>query len=249
MTRRETTYGGSASIVIIAILFLALMAALGVVFYQNFIQKPESTKQASNTSKTDNQSKTKTARIAYHSVIYALDYPENWKITTDKVGSDDSDSLLESSSGNVSLRFAISSNGVGGTCDKKSELKVSYYNAQPAINTRLNGQSLALVETMYDHVGGGYDYLIGMTEDSGATHAAIGDAYCTILYTGIASSLKLSDTEPGVVEQPLIIANINFPKLKNDKGPAAPDMQTIKTLMSSDDYKAAVKILESARKE
>ena len=251
MTRRENTAGGSASIVIIAILFLALMGTLGVVFYQNFVQKKSENRQVQMSSNVP-KSTLKTARVAYHSTIYALDYPENWKFTTKKVSEsmpDDSDSLAESPDGKVALRFAISSNGVGGTCDKKSGLNVSYYNVQSPISTKLNGQSLALVEAIYDHSGGGYDYIIGMTEDSGATHAAVGDSVCTVLYTGIASSLRMSDTQTGVVEQPLIIANIVFPKLKSDKAAAAPDMQTIKDLMNSDDYKAAVKILESARKE
>lgn len=249
MNKRERTRGGSASIVIIAILFVALMASLGVVFYQNFVEKPQEVKQPqenSNTQKPD----LKTERVAYHSTIYALDYPETWKFETKTVvnTTDDSELSVQSPNGKVKVRFAISSNGVGGTCDKNSSPKVTYYNVQPAINTQLNGQPLALVEVMYDYVDGGYDYLIGMTEDSGATHAAVGDSYCTVLYTGIASSLKFSDTNPKVVEQPLIIANILFPELKGDKA-AAPDMQTIKNLMNSDDYKAAVKILESARKE
>jgi len=220
------------------------------VFYQNFIQKKPETKQTQTISdvKTDTL---KTARVAYHSTIYALDYPEDWKFTSNRVGdsADDTDSLFESPDGKVSVRFAVSSNGIGGTCDESRAPKVAYYNVTPAINTRLNGQSLALVEAINDNAGGGYDYKIGMTEDSGATHAAEGDSICTVLYTGIASSLKLSDTKTGVVERPLIIANILFPTLKNDKGAAAPDKQTIKDLMSSDDYKAAVKILESARKE
>lgn len=226
------------------------MASLGVVFYQNFVQKKPETKQTETTAdvKTDTL---KTARVAYHSTIYALDYPEDWKFTSSKVenSADDTDSLFESPDGKVKVRFAISSNGIGGTCDESLAPKVAYYNVVPAINTRLSGQPLSLVETINDVAGGGYDYKIGMTEDSGATHAAEGDSICTILYTGIASSLKFSDTKTGVVEQPLIMANIVFPTLKNDKGAPAPDKQTIKDLMNTDDYKAAVKILESARKE
>jgi len=250
MNKRIATHGASASVIIIAILFLALMASLGVVFYQNFVQKKPDTKQTQTTSdaKTD---VLKTARVAYHSTIYALDYPENWKFTSSNVANsvDDTDSLFESPDGKVSVRFSVASNGIGGTCDENLAPKIAYYNVVPAINTRLNGQPLALVETINDVAGGGYDYKIGMTEESGATHAAEGDSICTILYTGIASSLKFSDTKAGVVEQPLIIANILFPTLNNDKGAPVPDQQTIKNLINTDDYKAAVKILESARKE
>jgi len=130
----------------------------------------------------------------------------------------------------------------------KSNLKISSYAIQPSANTNLTGQPTALVETMYDHENGGYDYHIGLTEDGGATHAAVGDAFCTVAFVGVASALQINDD--GTVKQPLIIAQISFPNLQNnDKGPASPDMQTIKDLMKSDDYKAAVKILESARKE
>jgi hypothetical protein len=247
MNKREKMNGGSASIVIIAILFLGLMAALGVVFYQNFIEKKADTKQTQTTSKSSTQTTLKTSRIAYNSAIYALEYPETWKYEPAEA-SGSSSLHIQSPDKGVDVHLMVSSGGIGGTCDLKSDLKISSYTVQPSVNTKLTSQPIALVETMYDHENGGYDYHIGLTEDGGATHAAVGDAFCTVAFVGVASALQLNDD--GSVKQPMIIADITFPKYENnDKGPASPDMQTIKTLMSSDDYKAAVKILESARKE
>ncbi|HTJ73017.1 MAG TPA: hypothetical protein VL481_00310 [Verrucomicrobiae bacterium] len=247
MKKHISTRGGSASIVIIAVLFLALMASLGVVFYQNFIQKKPETSQTQQQSKKSTEQTLKTSRIAFHSTIYALDYPETWKYTPYEAAGN-SGLHIKSPDEKVDVRISISSGGIGGTCDLKSNLKISSYAIQPSANTNLTGQPTALVETMYDHENGGYDYHIGLTEDGGATHAAVGDAFCTVAFVGVASALQINDD--GTVKQPLIIAQISFPNLQNnDKGPASPDMQTIKDLMKSDDYKAAVKILESARKE
>jgi hypothetical protein len=67
-----------------------------------------------------------------------------------------------------------------------------------------------------------------------------------VAHVGTAANVILNGS---TIQQPAVFAKIVLPKLKSDQGPASPDMQTIKNIMNSDDYKAAVKILESARKE
>jgi hypothetical protein len=246
VTRREKTVGGSASIVIIAILFLALMATLGVVFYQNFIQKPESTKQTSNTSKTDNQVKTKTERVAFNNMIYAVDYPESgWDVTATP-GKQSSDLVATNKSGDVTVSLHLSGMSEGLPCNTTDGLQISDYTVSSATAQNLVGSPLYLVEAIYDHQGGGYDYTIGLVPDSGDTHSAVGATYCDVAHVGTAANVILNGS---TIQQPAVFAKIVLPKLKSDQGPASPDMQTIKNIMNSDDYKAAVKILESARKE
>lgn len=253
MNKRIATHGASASVIIIAILFLALMASLGVVFYQNFIAKPVDKNDTSQTDTTDDTSANiATKRLAFNNAIYAFDYPKTWTVTTMPMqGSKKGGSITSftNSSKTVDVTFSISeADGVGGSCNPNTDQKISSYNVSADSNTKLTEQPLSLVEAMYDYKGGGYQYNIGLSPDGGETHAAVGDPFCAISNTFFASLAQY--TEEGVLQRPSISMTIQFPTLPNkDKGPASPDMQTIKNLTNSDDYKAAVKILESARKE
>jgi hypothetical protein len=244
MKRNNET--GSLHAVIIAVLFVALMATLGVVFYQNFVAKkadvtPKETKTTVKTS-TD-----ETARVAFNSNIYALDHPSNWKAT--QTSQNGSTLLVENPQKTVRVKFVVSEGGIGGTCDQNATAKITSYTIKNNVNTRLTGESLSLVEALYDHDVGGYDYHIGLTEDGGATHASVGEAFCNVAFVGVASTPKFAE-DGKTLQRPLIVAEVSFPKLGTMKEkPAAKDMQTIKDLMATSDYKAAVKILESARKE
>jgi hypothetical protein len=247
MKKRENTYGGSASIVIIAILFVALMATLGVVFYQNFIQKPQETKQTQTTSSKDNKTVTKTARVTFDNTIYAMDYPEaGWSVVSKSA---DSGSYIElvNTAGTVRSYLEVSPTQSKDVCDTKNGLQISDYAVSPSsVVTKLTSQPLFLVEALTDALDGGYQYVVGLIPEGGETHASIGASHCEVAGVGTAAGL-VSDGK--VTKQPAITARITFPKLPTGSKAAAPDMQTIKGLMNSDDYKAAVKILESARKE
>ena len=238
---------GSLHAVIIAVLFVALMAALGIVFYQNFVAKKTDDTQKKTTQTTPKTSTDKTTRVAFNSDIYALNYPNGWKVT--QTPDNGSTLFIDSPQGTVRVKFVLSEGGVGGTCDQNASAKITSYSIQNGVNKSLTGESLSLVEALYDHDAGGYDYHIGLTQDGGATHASVGDAFCNVAYVGVASTPKFSD-DGKTLQQPLTIAEVTFPKLGNGaEKPAAKDMQTIKDLMVSSDYKAAVKILESSRKE
>lgn len=243
MRSRQT---GSAHIAIIIVLIIALFAALGIVFYQNFIAKNGTQSSTDHTTQQVKKDTVKTARMAFDGIIYALDYPNTWTVKTTRAdGTSNASTLLTSPSQTVQVKFDITSGGIGGMCDPNSGLKVSYYKIYPSAAPKLTGQPLYVVETMYDAPDGGYFYNIGLTLDGGATHASIGDSYCNIVPVGIASSLVMDN---GKVISPLIVANISFPKLTKDAHPVS-EMQPIKDLLKTDDYKAAVKILGSARKE
>lgn len=234
---------GSAHVVVIIILIIALFAALGVVFYQNFIVKKDvHTNMPMAPAPKDT---TKTVRVAFQSTIYALDYPKDWTVKSDTPNLGDTTTTLVSTDGTVQVRFAISQGGIGGMCDTKDGQKISYYNVLPASNTKLTDQALALVEAIYDAEGGGYRYGIGLTQDGGATHAAVGDSHCNVVPVGVASSVLVNNN---TIVRPTIVATIEFPKLTKNGAPVS-EMQPVKDLMASDDYKAAIKILESARKE
>lgn len=249
--KRNVSQAGSLSAIIIAVLFIALMATLGVVFYQNFIQeKPKATPQQTAHEPTGDTMKT--ARVAFGNDIYALDYPDNWKETKTPTKTDaavkGTELVLTSPSGKVAVKFVVDQATIDTTCDKADGRKISYYNVAGDANVKLTGIPLSMVETLYDHTGGGYDYLVGLTQEGGATHASVNNTHCNITLVGLASTYHAATNAKPM--QPLILAQVIFPELPvKDEKPAAPDMQTIKELIATDEYKLALKALESARKE
>lgn len=247
MNKREKTRGGSASVVIIAILFVALMASLGVVFYQNFIQKPQQDKPMPTVSNTEDETTTKTARVTFDNAIYDMDYPAaGWSVVS-KSADSGSHIELTNAAGTVRALLEVSPTQPKDTCDGKDGLQISDYTvSETPVVTKLTGQPLYLVEALTDALGGGYQYVVGLIPEGGETHASVGASHCEVAGVGMASQLIMNG---GTMSQPAITVRLTFPELPTTPKAAAPDRQTIKNLMNSDDYKAAVKILESARKE
>lgn len=246
---RRELQRGQGHIVLIIILFLLLMAALGVVFYQNFIAK--SSTSADHTANTAQKATTVLTQIAFNSAIYELDSPSGWMVKTDPIPESHAGGTVTTITNNaqtIQVKFAISELGVSQTCDSSDGLTISYYNVDSTPITHLTDESLYLVETMSDNAGGGYQYKIGLTPDGGDTHTAVGDTHCNIAHVSQASTAFLS-TVDGSITKPAIAATIEFPKLPTSPKPAAADMQQIKDLMNTNDYKQAVKTLESARKK
>ena len=238
---------GSIAAIVIGVLVVALSAALGILFYQNFIARPA---QPVETSPTAQEASPRKKQAAFGGVIYELTYPANgWTANTtpiegSKVGG--SDTYFVNIDGTVRVRFSLSDTGTGGACDPNDKRRISYYTVDTGSpNTQLTDESLYLVETIYDSTKGDYRYSIGLTPDGGATHAAVGQSPCNVRSVGVASNVVL---DGDVVKQPTILAQITFPKL-DEKDAEQADMQPIKDMTATDEFKQAVAILQSARKK
>lgn len=243
---RRNELGISGSIVIIFVLFLALMGTLGLVFYQNFIEKKPVEPQSTNSANKTQSPQLTTARIAYNSTIYDVDYPAGWTVlpmTTQTA----STLTLTSGSGEARVNLSFSSTPAANTCDPTDGLQIHDYSVDTTnVVKSLTSTPVYLVEAIYDAPGGGYQYTIGLVPYGGDTNASLNTSHCTVSHVGIAASVLMNRQ---AVVHPTVLATITFPKLPAAPKAAAPDMQTIKALINSDDYKAAVAIIESARKE
>jgi len=242
---------GSAHVIVIVLLIVALLGTLGFVFYQNFIAKKQDapTKQTT-VVQTDT---TATSQVAFNSAIYEMDHPKTWKMSDDttmkSLGADTASILsLENEAKTVRVLLRVSDKQVTPTCDNTSGLKVSYYNVSHQAVTKLTDETLYLVEAMTDHTGGGYDYQVGLTPEGGDTHSAVGDPHCNVMHVGVAATTLFAANGKDIVH-PAVEAMIEFPKIKNTPDVAVKEMQPVKDMLASDDYKAAVKIIESARKK
>lgn len=238
---------GSLHAVVIAVLFVSLMAALGVVFYQNFVAKKEVVIEQPKAQ----EEKPLIERIAFNSEIYSLEYPKDWKVTTKETeGANGKATIVTNKNKTVEVVFIIADTTSSDPCDVNDGLKISAYNVDQSPVTKLTSAPLYHVETIFDVQGGGYFYTIGLVPDGGSTHAAIGESRCNVQLVGLASA---SVVQNGKIVTPHISANIIFPGLlpKDDiaRTIAVKDMKQIKDMMNTDEYKTAVKILKSARKE
>lgn len=242
---KRSSQKGSAHAIVIVLLIVALLGALGFVFYQNFIQKPVETTSVQS-DKDAQPSEVKNQRVAFESKIYTLDYPTDWTAANEVRDDGSSSAILQNSDKTIRINFSVSRGAPGGTCDTTSQRKVRFYNVSNKAVTKLNGSDAYIVEAMTDAIDGGYDYSIGLTQDGGDTHAAIDEPYCTVMFVGVASRLVLSGN---TVVHPTIMAKIDFPKLAAGTDKRVKEMQQIKDMFMTDDYKEAIKILESARRE
>lgn len=237
--------GFSGTFVIITILFLALMATLGVVFYQNFVQKKPAT-QSQTTQTTPQTAQLQTARVAFNSAIYAVDYPAGWTVVP-KTDTSSSTLTITNAPGTIQVNVGISKNPVTVTCDPSTGQLIHDYSVDsnhPVKN--LTSTPVFLVEAIYDAVGGGYQYTIGLVPDGGDTHSATDNPNCDVSHTGIAANVLLNGQ---TIVHPTITATITFPKLPSAPKAAAPDMQTLKNLIAGNDYTVATTIIQSLRKE
>lgn len=235
---------GSAHLLVIVLVVVLLIGFLGFVFYQNFVNKPIVEQQNAEGQAVPSL---KTTRFVYGDATYALDYPAGWSEAALDPNSDVRDMTITNSDRSVEVVLNVSAGGLEGMCDTADGLKVRYYTVSDWTNTKLTDQPLRLVETMTDYPGGGYKYIIGLSPEGAETHASEGDSHCTVGYVGAASRVAIEQS--GKVEKPTIIARIQFPQLPDADEAHIKSMDVVKDIMKTDDYKSAIKILESARKE
>lgn len=238
---------GDVMAVVFGILVVLLMAAVGVIFYQNFIAKKADTSSQPPSSEKSSDETLLTANVAYANDIYKMDYPESWEAEAKKPAADasgkESSLTITNPDKSIQVAFRVFEGSVDWACDTADGLKVRYYNVHSTDVKKLTGSSLYLVEAMSDLEGGGYRYDIGLAPDGGMTHASVGDSRCTVKNLGILTNLG---TGQSMLQGS---AKIEFPKLPNAKDSKVSSMDEIKDLLATDDYKAAVKTIESIRKE
>jgi hypothetical protein len=240
---------GSAHVIIIALLIVALSGTLGIVFYQNFIAKTPLTETVNDLPTEANQAVK--AQIAFKGTIYEMEQPNAWKVIEETAAQEPTPtSILKIANPDQTIHVTLTVSDMleDRPCDANDGLKVRYYNVHKNPVKNLVDEPLYVVEAMTDHAGGGYNYSIGLTQDGGDTHAALADSHCTIKNIGIAS-FPVLDTTTKKMSVPAVTATITFPKLLDPKEQKIKSMDPAKELIATDYYKAAVKILESARKK
>lgn len=129
--KKQNYNRGSAHVVVIVILVIALLCALGFVFYQNFIEKKKPVESPSQTTaisqtnaKPDGSALTETTTVGYSDRMVTLNYPKEWtveKISQTQASADGaSTSVISSPDNKYFVTVSVYSGGLGGACGEGS---------------------------------------------------------------------------------------------------------------------------------
>lgn len=136
---------GSAHVVIIAVLVIGLIGALGILFWQNIINKPSDATTTDGIGKATSSPAPSPSTKAYCTDIekLCLNYPLDWKVTAQKVDNQ-TDGLAErivvsNKAGEAWLRLETGMGGLGGTCDSSDG---SYSKILKTYTTKVAGTYL-----------------------------------------------------------------------------------------------------------
>lgn len=242
---------GSTHLVLVVILVLALLGALGFIFWQNFVQKNgtnvNQNESVSQTTKTIETVKLKT--VAFNPAFGArlgFSYPENWSLERSIEGPIPLDGekgitsetiTVTSPSKNIYVKYQLGANGgLGGMCLPEESGIISVLRQTPLANFSGNSFSENIA-----HRDGGYRYFSGIMSDSSLNNAKVGGSECALAY---AEVIRLSEKD----NITLMGASIHIKGLEKNYDGATKDpaeLSIIENKFQDDEYKQAKTVILS----
>ncbi len=242
---------GSAHLVIVVVLVLALLGALGFIFWQNFIQKTESNVVKTKTvAQSSTNTETKSLKTAVFDPVFSvrlgLSYPEDWTLERSTDGpiplDGDKGATTEiitvfSPSKNIYVRYQMGANGgIGGACSPEDSGTISVIR-----NTALKSFPYGSFSENIIKVGSGYKYFAGIMSSDALAIAKVGGSECDL---SMASSIPLAEKDNTM----LMGAVIFIKGLKRDYPGITSDLSTISDIengFKDSEYKDAKAIVLS----
>jgi len=244
MSKRSSQIG-SIHVVVTICLVLALLTALGWIFWQNFLQKADTQSHKDMTTKTQtSQAKDKpvirTTTFTSSKHLLRFDYPTGW-LAKENITTDESDWYASSTtiSNNNGMTLASLGTGgeFGGACDPASPS----YTATTIDDTPLQLKGLQAVHYGYTIIEGTnkqYDIFYGLNDGSlpkGTTQVqcpgiAIGYKYIVHVTSENKAISTVTFGSWGIAEG----SQKSFNSIDEAKAYASSDdMQQVKTMVSS----------------
>lgn len=158
---------GSALVVVTACLVIALLFALGWIFWQNFVHKDE-TKTTADTSVVDKQTTVpKTTEKCLTHEKLCFDYPENWSVAASEVQPSadypkSDKALIKNASGATVLTVETGATGLGGACDPDTKDMLMVKEAQKVnaaagvVDASTKSTDIYAIKAVYHDVAKGY---------------------------------------------------------------------------------------------
>lgn len=252
---KKQNQNGSALIVVAIIIVVAILAALGFVFWKDLTKKP-----TSSSTKTTSQTTTatpvamKTVRVnsSFPSPL-SWSYPANWSITNSTQGTiaagdtGEQTFIMTSPSGNYKVTYLVGiGGGRGGTC-QADEAGTLQYIREESISGFSGGKFVEYIDSVYDPTNGamkflGYYYRTDIFPNTQAIqNAAVGSSVCTVAFPGVTLD---ADSNYVLLGASISIKSLD-PKNPQDDPQPVQSIDTIKQAYNSDEYKQATNILLS----
>lgn len=184
---------GSIHAVVVICLVVALLCALGVIFYQQFVvsQVPASNSGSTQAHTSSSESKESVALVegtidSSFGTTFSYTYPETWKLsqtmtgTIEESGSWQQITKITSPSGKYTVRYDISAGGgIGGYCvpEEAGTIGATSYEAAPHF------AGMSYVELIYKDESSFFE--VGLLDRDTATRLKVGDSVCEVAFKGI----------------------------------------------------------------
>lgn len=238
---------GSAHLVIIIILSLALLGLLGFVFFQNFMQKNTNltvtnqiSDQSSSTKTNTSDSEIALTEIAADQIAgtnLAIKYPKTWQITNTSNAIPDGPEtvyaeryIITSPNNDIKINLLISNGGFGGTCEDGDWDDIQYIEKE-AVPKISNAEFIEY----YFSTG----YFAGIHQNNKSTSPVkVGDSACKL---GLSGSLMPVDNTKNIGNMALHL-EMEFPEIGHD---GKTSVEKFKEMIKTEDYKTAKRILKS----
>jgi len=131
---KKQSQAGSVHLIVTFVLVLALIGALGFVFYQNFVSKTDKNQdQESSETTNDEDTKTATKYKTFSDGTYGISfqYPENWTLGNVIAQSDmpywNRSMDVNNENGETMATLVLGVSGLGGTCAGMDENDIPSY--------------------------------------------------------------------------------------------------------------------------
>lgn len=171
MIKTSSKQSGSAHVIIIVILVIALLGTLGFFFWKNYLNKDDTKKVDTETSvKKEDAPKPityKTYQTDTHPISFK--YPDSW--TLENATADNSSGFhrsvdVKTDDGEV-VRFFTGGQGIGGTCGSENNFK---YDVTDVVPSSLKTPTPTVLSyTVITNKDGSYDAHYGLTSNSFTT--------------------------------------------------------------------------------
>lgn len=248
---------GDAHTVVIVLLVVALLGALGFVFWQSYIKKDTSADNDTTTT-TAQQPAMRTATIGSpFNKKYAVEYPESWKFNIETKGPVPAEkteydmkttvetATFTSPSGDVQVQYVVSNaGGIGGMCQPEESPKLTEASFE-----KLNGvENVGLGIFSNEGTAGAPQLyrttLLGRDDAKSLTDVKVGDSSCDVAF---ANFIELGPNDE-TTSSPIMTAHVTLPGKVKD-GEVVGEADELRALYNSTDGEIAKQILRSTKAE
>ena len=201
----KTNQRGDAMALAVAVLALALVAALGFIFWQNFRQgKSDKSITDNQAVQTDEPSKVTEVSLPNEKLIFSI--PESWKAEVETVADTEYDgpardkASIKNADGAIVLNIESGISGIGGACEGEPETSLNAVSATKTKITRvvsgedkdIRSSDIYAVQSYLHSPSYGYLPVVFLTDDISAKTVGVANKTCFPGYAALYQGKNVS---------------------------------------------------------